>query len=330
MDRADNAIFQSVALIKHEERLQGEVLDEISMLRDANQNSVSKIVDDAPPPPGRPAMPSAPPTPLGASNARLAFLDFLSAEGQSACDKALSAPHPVSARSDLVREGEGVGCLYIIQEGWAYRYKMTQDGGRQITAIFTPGDICNLDTLYFAETNYGVCMPQSGVVRSLSREHALALPQRYSGFARAFAWLMAVEKAVLDQWMLRLGRYDAIERLSHLLCELAVHSRCLAAKGQCRFVLPFTQQELADILGLTPVHINRTLQHLRCDGLIASEGSEVAILDIERLRRIGEFDPVYLHGQTDNSDLTEVHAITELKRPLLRPRFGSRVSHHGN
>ena len=269
-----------------------------------------------------------PPPPPPAT--RLAFSEFLSSEERAAFDGELTEPQPISARSDFVRAGEDAGRLVIVREGWACRYKCSRDGNRQITAIFTAGDVCNLDALYFAQTDYSVGMAQAGMIQSMPRERALALPRRYPGIARAFAWSMAVENAALNHWVLRLGSQNAVGRLAHLICEVAVRSDCREAGGSCVFDLPFTQQELADILGLTPVHINRTIQHLRNDGLIANDGREVTILDIEQLRRTGEFDPAYLHCQPAMLCIAEDEARISSRRAILRARFGSGNQRHGN
>jgi CRP-like cAMP-binding protein len=90
------------------------------------------------------------------------------------------------------------------------------------------------------------------------------------------------------------GRRPALEQAAHLLCELYLRLQVVNAGPDQAFVLSLTQIEFGDILGLSSVHVNRTLQELRASGLIGWRGQHVEILDWERLQRIAEFDPRYL------------------------------------
>ena len=105
----------------------------------------------------------------------------------------------------------------------------------------------------------------------------------------------AFDAAVFRQWMVGLGRRSALSRIAHLLCELLVRLRAVELVEDHAFALPVTQAELADALGISTVHVNRVLQDLRGDNLITLHGGSVKVLDWERLKRAGEFDPTYLH-----------------------------------
>ena len=98
-----------------------------------------------------------------------------------------------------------------------------------------------------------------------------------------------------------LGRQSARSHLAHLLCELDVRLSGTARAEVAAFDLPLTQEQLADVLGLTSVHVNRTIQQLRAEGLIVSTGRTIRIPDIARLRGVGEFDPSYLHVDGDGA-----------------------------
>lgn len=230
-----------------------------------------------------------------------AFLDSLSTEETAALQSGLSEGQHFAARAHLVRERQTPHQIYLLLQGWAYRYQTTRNGQRQITAMFAAGEFCNLGAMYSAGTGCGICMAQSGLVRTVSIHDAVALQQDHAGIAQFFAGALAKENAVMEQWVSRLGHANAVERLAHLLCELAVRTGCSKDAGRCRFGLPIVQCELADMLGLSAVHLNRTMQHLRSENLIASQGRHVAILDIERLRYIGNFDPLYLTGHVKRS-----------------------------
>jgi CRP-like cAMP-binding protein len=122
-----------------------------------------------------------------------------------------------------------------------------------------------------------------------------ALMERRPALARALWWSTLVDEAVLRSWIVNLGRRDAYESIAHLMCEMHVRMEHVGLVQDDRFDLPLTQEELADSLGLTPVHINRILQRLRGEGLITLKERMLTILDIEGLRKAAGFDPNYLH-----------------------------------
>jgi CRP-like cAMP-binding protein len=117
-----------------------------------------------------------------------------------------------------------------------------------------------------------------------------------------FAQAAFVEIAILSRWALCLGRLSAQERLAHLLCELATRRGYTEDQRQARIDLPLTQEQLADVLGLTPVHVNRVVQQLRGAGLIAMRGRTMEIFDYQGLRAIAGFDPAYLHREKRLAD----------------------------
>jgi two-component sensor histidine kinase len=224
---------------------------------------------------------------------RMGASQFLSREERHALEDAVSPAKTIVANVDLVREGDGADTLFIVTDGWACRYTTTRDGRRQLPTLLVPGDAGNLDSLMFDHLDYGVRTITQATVVALPRGRALALAAEHSGIARTFTWLGLVENTILTRWALSLGRQSALERLAHLLCELDV--RLGTEKEGNRFDFPLTQEQIADALGLTAVHVNRMVQQLRADGLIATAGRAMTILNVARLREVGGFDPRYLH-----------------------------------
>lgn len=227
------------------------------------------------------------------ANTVLARLAFVSDGERAALAHVPVAARTLAAGDQLIREESTPDNLYLLTAGWAYRHMTTRSGTRQIPALIIPGGICNLDNLLFERADFGVTALTAGTVLALPRERALELAAEYPGVGRAFTWLALAENAILSQWAVGLGRRSARERLAHLLCELNVRLGTFDAGKSC-FELPMTQELIADTLGLTPVHVNRTLQQLRADGLIATANRRVTILDNDRLRRVADFDPAYL------------------------------------
>jgi CRP-like cAMP-binding protein len=212
--------------------------------------------------------------------------------------QAAFATRTVPARTSLVSEGDISGTLYLLADGWAFRHQTARNGSRQIVGLALPGDFCNLDVLAFGRIDYGVRMLTAGTLLTIERDKALALGLCYPAIAAMFAQTAFVENAILSRWALCLGRMSAQERLAHLLCEIATRRGDGNGQRQARIDLPLTQEQLADVLGLTPVHVNRVLQQLRGAGLIAMRGRVMEIFDYPGLRSIAGFDPAYLHRES--------------------------------
>ncbi|WP_375403181.1 Crp/Fnr family transcriptional regulator [uncultured Sphingomonas sp.] len=235
---------------------------------------------------------SRPSSPL--SGTRLSTSPFLSPGELHALEGIVSPARSVRRGTDLIGEGERPDQLLIIARGWACRSTTTPRGDRQYPALLVPGDIGNLDSLLLDRLDYDVRTLTDALVTAMPRDRVLALIAEHPGIARTFTWLALVENVTLSKLTLSLGRRSARERLAHLLCELS--ARLGGEVGdESSFSYPLTQEHLADALGLTPVHVNRVMQRLRAEGVIATGLRTMTVPDMGRLREIGGFDPAYLH-----------------------------------
>ena len=195
---------------------------------------------------------------------------------------------------DLAREGETLENMCVLIEGWAARYRTFEDGRRQIVALSLPGDVCCYDVICETPQQYSVCALTRAKIESLS---ARLMRDRFSqdrNLARLFLAEVMTDMSIQQEWTVNLGRRSATERLGHLFCEIffRMQRAGLAADQSCDF--PLTQTDLADIMGLTPVHINRTLQHLRSQELVILNRRQLIIPDLERLQQASLFRPRYL------------------------------------
>ena len=230
--------------------------------------------------------------------ARLLDSPHLSAAERDVLSDAFRPAQPVRAGAELVREGERADRLYLVTGGWACRYSTTRDGGRQISGIAVPGDVANLDSLLLDRIDTGVRALTVLHVVEARRDKLLALAAEHPEIARTYTWAALVENAILGRWAMSLGRRSARGKLAHLLCELAV--RLDAERGGAAgYDFPITQEQVADMLGLTPVHVNRTIQQLRQEGLVAMGNRRMSLPQMGRLRQVAGFDPRYLHLDED-------------------------------
>jgi CRP-like cAMP-binding protein len=180
-------------------------------------------------------------------------------------------------------------------EGWAARAEILKDGGRQITAILLPGDFCDLHVTILGEMDHDIVALTDARVAYVPHKAMEELPAMRPELGRALWWATLVDEAVLRSWISNIGRRDAYQRLAHLFCELHARLKLVGLVEGDRFDLPMTQEVLADAQGLTPVHVNRTLQALRGEGLIELSERMLTILDVARLHKAAGFDPSYLH-----------------------------------
>jgi CRP-like cAMP-binding protein len=200
----------------------------------------------------------------------------------------------MGARRNIIREGDRPDHIHLIVEGWAARYKLLPDGARQITAFLLPGDFCDLHVTILGEMDHGIATLTRAKVAFIPRSKMDALTDR-PGLAKAFWWATLVDESVLRSWIVNVGRREAFEAVGHLICELYVRMRNVGLVTDNRFDLPVTQEEIADALGLTPVHVNRVLQRLRADDLISLRHGLLTIHDYARLEKAAGFNSNYLH-----------------------------------
>lgn len=206
------------------------------------------------------------------------------------------------SRRDIIREGDKPTHVLVIIEGFACRYKVLPAGSRQITAFLIPGDFCDTHITMFGAMDHSIATMSDSKVAMLSREamEDIAIRPR---IARALWWATLVDEAVLRSWIVNLGRRDAFDRVGHLICELHARLRNVGRVEKDAFRLPISQEEFADALGLTPVHVNQTLKRLRDEGLATFRHREIVIHDIAGLQKAVGFDPDYLQLTRDEAGL---------------------------
>ena len=201
----------------------------------------------------------------------------------------------VRARTDIVSPGETVSNACLVAKGLIARFDQMRDGRRQIVAFHIAGDMCDLHSVVAPTAAWGMAALNGSTVLHVPHSDLRNIAIDFPGIALAFWRDGTVDASILAKWVGNLGRQDARARVAHVLCEVGIRMECggLAVDRTC-FVLEATQEQLADAVGLTAVHVNRTMQALRRDGLIESRGHTVEVKDWRRLAETAEFDPAYL------------------------------------
>lgn len=221
----------------------------------------------------------------------------------------------------LAVEGDPSDWLHFTKSGWTYRYSVTHAGSRQILGVSLPGDFCNLDGLGTPVLSYGVRTRTPATIISIPYPVVLAAMEQSPELAAWFRRLISLENAILGRLTMSIGRQSARSRLAHFICEMMVRlERTRAAEKLSSSDMPFTQEDLGDILGLTAVHINRTLQTLKNDGVVSMENHKIRVLDMAGLVHIADFDAQYL-GMSGRPD--------DAATASLSLQIGKPVMHHG-
>lgn len=220
---------------------------------------------------------------------------LLSSEDIAAIETAArKAQREVAPRRDLIREGDQPRSVFLILEGWACRYNTLPDGRRQIVAFLVPGDLCDVNISVLGRADHSVGAITRLKVAEIGQDEFEALLTARPRVAQALRRSELVMIAVQREWTLSLGQRTAFERIAHLLCELYARLEAIGLAKDQRCDFPLTQIDLADATGLTPVHVNRTLQELRRKQLVELAGRKLFIPDMAALCGAALFNHLYL------------------------------------
>jgi CRP-like cAMP-binding protein len=200
----------------------------------------------------------------------------------------------IETNRDFVRLGERVDHVCFVVAGLVGRFGQNREGGRQITAVHIPTDMVNLNSVVAPEACSALQALSVATILRVPHEALRIAARCYPAIAEAFWRESAVDAAVLAEWIVNVGRRNTKSRTAHLLCEIACRVDGMGEKDGARIAFDATQTHIADMTGMTAVHVNRTLQALKREGIAEVHSKAIHILDWRRLTRVGDFDPAYL------------------------------------
>ncbi|RXD07450.1 Crp/Fnr family transcriptional regulator [Sphingomonas sp. UV9] len=234
-------------------------------------------------------------SPLVCMADRLALHAPISVEDRVSLLELPYASRIFEAGSYLLRDGDTPDRCGTLVSGLAYRHKISVEGLRQIVSIHIPGEVYDLQQLHLATADNNVQALTRCEVVTISHKALRRLAAEHPSIAHALIVTTIVELSIAREWMLGIGRRDARTRIAHLLCEFAFRLDKHGLPPGQAYELPMTQEQLADALGLTAVHVNRILKGLVSDGLIVHSKRGVTIPDWEVLVAEAGFNSRYLH-----------------------------------
>ena len=196
---------------------------------------------------------------------------------------------------DIVSEGSRPSYSTLLTDGLAARYKVTREGTRQITALHIPGDFVDLHAFLMKTLDHSIVALSPCTVFLADHGQLKKITEDAPHLARLL-WLdTLVTGSIHRSWIVAMGRRSKSSHLAHILCELYVRLQVVDLVEDKSFHFPLSQGEMADVMGLSLVHMNRVIQTLRREKVIAWANQRITVLDWDRLKEIAEFDPAYLN-----------------------------------
>lgn len=197
----------------------------------------------------------------------------------------------VDRGATVLAEGTRNPHLYTVLIGWGFRYKLLPDGRRQIVNYVMPGDLIGLQGSLMGEMQHSIETLSPMILCVFEREELMTLYREHPELAYDVTWLASREECMLDENLLSVGRRNALERLAYLLAFLVNRSRAVGLTNGSTPLLPITQQHVADTLGLSLVHTNKTVRKLIDRKMVRWLDRGCEVVDVDGLAELARWDP---------------------------------------
>lgn len=221
--------------------------------------------------------------------------DFPLTEHESAFVRRLhSATRAIRRGDGIIAQGHTYNSVFVLVDGIGMRYKVLADGQRQVFHVVLPGDLVGYPACFFNHALYSVTALTRVSVYPLTFADMTEVFNSYPRLAMSLFWSGACEIATLGEHLTAIGRRSAYERVAHFILEMSIRLHDVGIGDGTTFTMPLTQEQIADVLGLTSQHINRMLRRLREDEMIEIDGTQIRLLDLESLAKLADFNNSYL------------------------------------
>lgn len=219
----------------------------------------------------------------------------ISAEGENVLGSMLLPARTFEPHHDVLMEGSRPNSAVLVVSGWACRYKQLANGKRQILALLVPGDLSEPFGALAEHMDHSISAITPLTVVPVDVAKARQIAVENVELRQALWWDLLGSQSILYERILSLGRRTALERLGHLFCELYIRLQRVGLVHNQEYEMPVSQIDLGDLLGLSSVHVNRSLQELRLTGMISLKDRRLKIHDLAGLMDASMFDPSYFH-----------------------------------
>lgn len=225
---------------------------------------------------------------------RLSSRSILTEEEVSAVLSLNGQVKQLAAHTDFVPQGQQVDHTCLVVEGIVGRFGQNGEGARQITCLYVRGDMADLPTVVSPKSAWGLSALTRATILRVPHVSLRHIAAEHSGVAEAFWRDCVADGSLFSEWLVNVGRRGALNRLAHLLCEMAIRSERAGQGDRYSFPLALTQTDLGDATGLTSVHINRTLKDLKSRSVITMIRGTVTIVDWDHLVALGDFNDAFM------------------------------------
>jgi CRP-like cAMP-binding protein len=214
---------------------------------------------------------------------------------EQAIRRILSEPRHVPAQKTLVRENEQLGESILILDGWVGRTKDDSKGNRQVLELHVAGDFADMHGFTLKHLDHNLVTLSPAIIATALHTNIERLFQQHPDLARMYWFSTNMDAAIQREWTFSLARRGAEARMANFFCEVFLRLDIAGRVDEDSFHFPLSQSQLGECVGLTTVHVNRTLQVLRRKGLIRLDEKRLTIVSPRGLREVAEFDPTYLY-----------------------------------
>lgn len=199
------------------------------------------------------------------------------------------------ADEDIICEGDRPLRTFFILEGMTCAHKMASETRRQIVSLHMPGDAPDLQSLHLGRLDMSISTLTASRIGFIQHATLRDLCRQFPRVGDALWRQTLADASIFREWITSIGQRPAASRIAHLFCELFVKAKAIGIVERSTIAMPLTQTELGEALGLSTVHVNRSLQDLRARGLLQLRDGALTVLDWHGLARTGQFTPDYLH-----------------------------------
>jgi CRP-like cAMP-binding protein len=227
----------------------------------------------------------------------------LDGDERARLEDAITEIKTLPPRTNIVLAGDRLNQSILLLEGFMSRYIDDHHGLRQLVAVHVPGDFVDLHAFPLKVLDHDVATMTAASVAVVPHKALETITHETPALTRKLWFSTLIDASIHRAWLFRLGRLDAVGRVAHFISETNVRLVSAGLSDGRRFALGLTQTDLAEICGLTNVHINRVLRQLREERLCVFRSSLVEILDPEKLAQRGQFDPAYLYIDAPSADM---------------------------
>lgn len=226
---------------------------------------------------------------------KLELRDELSEEEKELLTSSIRHSRTIREGEEIVRQGDRPAVSTVLLEGFTARTQHVGEGARSITSIHVPGDFVDLHAFLIKKMDHGVTALTDCRVATVSHSDLQRITETAPHLTRMLWLTTLIDGAIHRRWLAAMGRQNAVSHMAHLFCELYLRQAEVLRLPDYKFLVPLSQAALGDAMGLSAVHVNRTLKQLRQSGTLEWTGREATILDWDGLRTLADFDPTYLH-----------------------------------